>query len=100
MQDLEQEPVSATAAFEPPASPRRARGGVSWAGVAVVSAALLASGGARWWQERQVNAALESGRYASFQLETVPLVFGDWKGQVEPSLDPIIARATGCTDHV
>ena len=90
-------PATARSRYSEPAradSPRRASG---WAKLAVVAAILAASGGARLWQERRVERALEVGRASPFPLADLPMTIGSWEGR-EATMDPRIARITGSTD--
>ena len=71
--------------------------GVPWARVALACAVLVASGGARWWRARRIDAVLEQGKQSPFPLKDLPLTLGDWRG--EPAApDPEIVRTTGATD--
>ena len=68
-----------------------------WARVALACAVLVASGGARWWRARRIDAVLEQGKQSPFPLKDLPLTLGDWRG--EPATpDPEIVRTTGATD--
>ena len=90
-------PATARSRYSEPArkaSPGRASG---WAKLAVVAAILAASGGARLWQERRVERALEVGRASPFVLADLPLKIGSWEGH-EATMDPRIVRITGSTD--
>ena len=92
--DLTTEPEVVTPPRE--ASGRRAPG-VPWARVALACAVLVASGGARWWRARRIDAVLEQGKQSPFPLKDLPLTLGDWRG--EPAApDPEIVRTTGATD--
>src|SRR5205823_6693590 len=66
--------------------------------VALAVAALAASAGVRYWQGRRVDAALAQGKVSPFPLGELPLTLGPWRGSAEV-MDPLIARAAGCTDH-
>ncbi len=81
------------------ASPGRPPGGATWTRLAVVAAILAASGGARLWQERRVERALELGRSSPFPLAELPMKLGSWEGR-SATMDPRIVRITGSTDLV
>jgi len=81
------------------ASPVRPSGGATWTRLAVVAAILASSGGARLWQERRVERALELGRSSPFPLAGLPMKIGSWEGQTA-TMDPRIVRITGSTDLV
>ena len=92
--DLTTEPEVVTPPREAPG--RRAPGAL-WARVALACAVLVASGGARWWRARRIDAVLEQGKQSPFPLKDLPLTLGDWRG--EPATpDPEIVRTTGATD--
>jgi hypothetical protein len=74
-------------------------GGPPWARLVVVLAILAASGGARAWQGRRVDDALERGRSSPFPLADLPMTIGSWEGRDE-AMDPKIVRITGGTDLV
>jgi hypothetical protein len=86
-----------TSSASPSAGAGPGRGVARRVRVALACAVLAISGGVRWWQVRQVEAALRDGRTAPFPLDTVPMVLGDWRGE-ETTIDPKIARRTGATD--
>ena len=85
--------VSETA--EPTRRPRR----VPWLGLTLAVVLLTASGVVRAWQSWGINEALRQGQESPFPLAELPMSLGDWKGEVR-ELEPEIAKATGCTDHV
>jgi hypothetical protein len=68
--------------------------------VGLVCALLIGSAAVRWWQERRIAGELAEGRErARFDLKTIPMTIGPWKGS-DTVLDPQIARATGADQHV
>jgi hypothetical protein len=83
------------AAAGPGSRPRR----VPWFGLALAVALLAASGAVRAWQSWGVNEALRRGLESPFPLSDLPMTLGDWKGE-ERELEPEVAAATGCTDHI
>jgi EpsI family protein len=92
--DLTTEPEVVT---PPREAPGRRAPGMLWARVALACTVLVASGGARWWRARRIDAVLEQGKQSPFPLKDLPLTLGDWRG--EPTTpDPEIVRTTGATD--
>ena len=93
----------------PPSNPTRSayadparsssRRGSPWARLAVVAAVLAASGGARAWQERRVERALEQGKSSPFPMADLPMTIGPWEGKAS-TMDPRIVRSSGSTDLV
>lgn len=91
-------PVSVPEAPETAGPSRRTRR-VPWVGLTLAVVLLTVSGVVRAWQSWGVNEALRQGRESPFPLAELPMILGDWKGE-DRELEPEIARATGCTDHV
>lgn len=73
-----------------------------WGRVLLACAVLMAAGGVRWLQARQVQAVLSSGRVSPFSLKSLPRKLGDWMAPEakEGILDPEVIEATGCVDYV
>lgn len=92
-------PAPTADADAPTAAPRRAGGPGLWVRVALAVVLLGASATVRLWQAWGVDQALREGRKSPFPLQGLPKDLGDWEG-IDEELDPQIARATGCTDHV
>lgn len=93
----------APSTVEQPLAPEsQVRVGLPWARVVLACLILAAAGGLRWWQEKRVQATLESGRTSPFPLKELPQTLGSWQvpeGR-EETLDPEVARVTGCVDYV
>lgn len=84
---------------EPPGSPATADPRAAAARVAAAVALLLGSLALREAQASRVDARLRDGRTPPFALAGLPMRVGHWSGTDE-AMEPRIARATGCTDHV
>lgn len=67
--------------------------------VGLACALVLASGAARWWRARRVEAALALGRESPFPLDSLPMTLGDWVG-AKTDLDPEIVAGTGSSDLI
>jgi hypothetical protein len=79
--------------------PSRRPAGSGWTRLLAVAAILTVSGGARHWQERRVERAMERGRSSPFPLAGLPMTIGSWEGH-SATMDPQIVRITGSTDLV
>ena len=82
-----------------PASMPTAPTAAARARVALAAALLLGSLALRQVQAARVDARLRDGRTPPFALAELPMALGHWSG-VDEAMEPRIARATGCTDHV
>lgn len=90
----------AALATDAPPQPRRGSSTVRlWTRAALAVALLTISLTVRAWQGRRFDQAMRGGRMPPFALGSLPTTLGPWQGSNE-QLDPWIARAAGCTDHV
>jgi EpsI family protein len=88
-----------TVAANPTPTPRRRRAW-AWVRVALACALLLGSAAVQSAQDRRTHVEMEAARVqARFDLNTVPMTMGPWKGQ-DTQLDPLIARGTGADQIV
>ena len=82
------------------AAPGKAGAASTWVRVFLVCGLLLGSAALRSWQDRCIRAELKEGlRLPRFDLTTIPLTLGDWKGEAT-KIDPQIAKATGAEQIV
>lgn len=87
---------------QPSAVRSQGKARVSWARVVFACAVLLLAGVVRYWQERRVEAVLQSGRNVGFPLKMLPMSLGPWRvpGEREEDLDPEIKQVTRTIDFV
>ncbi len=73
----------------------------TWVVWVIVGAALLTSGGLRFWRDRQFQNLTEKSAVCPFPLSAIPRTLGDWKATQDSDiqLDPEVARVAGSIDH-
>lgn len=88
-------PTGADQSVTSPAAAARRGRPATWLRVALACSLLLGSAAVRAVQARRIEKGLEEGlRRFRFDLDSIPLTLGPWKGE-STDLDPMIARGTG-----